>query len=354
MENSQSIFDAWSETNAPAEQQQVEASQPEQVETQQESVVETQAQVETQQEPQGTSEAIENNEPQAPKIDDNSVLEYLNGQLGTQYSSLQELKAAEQPKDDLNPLAKSFNDYAKETGKGLNDWIKLQNLSSYLTDSKDEDIVRIKFEYENPHLSPDEVADLFEAEYNKIAIDEDYMDEAEIEKAKKHNRLVDIRLKSAAVQAKDFLNGQIEKYKAPEIKQEGGSFDVEGFEDNYKNFLNNEIEELEFDLGDNNTFSIKVDDSLKQTSVNTPEDFLNSFVDEQGNWDYERWASVMMVTQHIDKILKIAVDQKSSEAKEQVIKDELKNTNISGVHKKDENPSQNSNPFKTMGSALWG
>jgi hypothetical protein len=356
---SDSIFDAWSDNPAP----QPAPQEPKQEAPEAAPAAEPQApqtQAAAPQEPENiqskeTSEApIENKEPQAPTIDDSQVLEYLNGQLGTKYGSLEELKAKEQPNEDLDPIAKSYNQYAKETGKGLNDWIRLQNLSSQIAESKDEDLVRLKFEYENPHLAPDEVADLFEAEYSKVEIDEDFMSEAEVEKAKKHNRLVDIRLKSAAVQAKEFLGTQVEKYKAPEQKQDGGKFEIEGFQENYKNFLENEIEEVEFDLGDGNTFSLKVDEALKQTSVNTPEEFLSSFVDEQGNWDIERWSTTMMVAQHIDKILKIAVDQKSSEAKENLIKNELKNTSIDSVHRKQEDKQSTAgNPYVNMGKALW-
>ena len=296
-----------------------------------------------------------NNDEPKTQFGEEDVLSYLNEQLGTEYKTLSDLKQKENvTNEELNPVAKSINDYVKETNRGLNDWIKLQNLSSYLNDAKDEDIVRLQYEYDNPHLDPKEAAELFESEFVKKDIDEDVMDESEIAAAQKHNRLVDIRLKSAAVKAKESLQSQVEKYKAPEQQSEESDFDAEGFTSSYNDFLQNEIEELEFDLGGGQTFSVKVDDDLKSTSINTPKDFLDSFVDEQGQWDVEKWTTAMMAVQHIDKIIKIAANQKSSEAKEEIIKKDLKNTSID-THKKQENSNASEgNPWKTMGNALWG
>lgn len=298
--------------------------------------------------------APDNDEPKQ-QFGDEDVLSYLNEQLGTEYKTLSDLKKDENvSNDELNPTAKSINDYVKETNRGLNDWIKLQNLSSHLNDAKDEDIVRLQYEYDNPHLDPKEAAELFESEFVKKTIDEDFMDESEIAAAQKHNRLVDIRLKSASVKAKESLQSQIEKYKAPEQKSEESDFDEEGFTKNYNDFLQNEIEELEFDLGGGQTFSVKVDDNLKSTSINTPKDFLDSFVDEQGQWDVEKWTTAMMAVQHIDKIIKIAANQKSSEAKEEIIKKDLKNTSIDTHKKQENNNASGDSPWKTIGDALWG
>jgi hypothetical protein len=357
---SDNVFDAWDDNfkqeEAPAQQEQPQGEQetPETPQSQQEPPAEQPAAQESVNESEQPAEQPEAQaDDSEPTYSDENVLSYLNKQLGTEYKTLTELKREENTNDDLNPIAKTFNEYAKETGRSLNDWIRLQNLSSQISDAKDEDIVRLQYEYDNPHLDPKEAAELFESDFQKLEIDEDVMDEDEIAKAQKHNRLVDIKLKSASVKAKESLNSQVEKYKAPSEQKQESSFDAEGFTESYNNYLQNDIEELEFDLGDGQTFSVKVDDNLKQTSISTPEQFLESFVDEQGQWDLEKWSTAMMAVQHIDKILKIAVNQKSSEAKEEIIKKDLKNTSID-THKRDNNAtSASKSPYKTMADALW-
>jgi hypothetical protein len=273
------------------------------------------------------------------EISEDGVLEFLNRQLGTEYKTLSELNKKEEKSPFASPIVETINKFMSETGRDLNDWVRLQNMTSQLEQGTHEDIMRLKYQQENPNLSPEKVEKLFNSDFKKMVVDEDSMTEAEIAEAKEHNELVDIKLERNAAKAKQELMQIAESYKAPVIEKESneGAFDPqafgETFSSDYKNYLQETLEEVEFDLGDGETFSLKVEGDFKNTNVSNPIEFINGFLDEQGNFDMESWAAKMMVMQHADKIIRMAVNQKSSEAKEKLIKEEIKNVNI-GVQEK--------------------
>jgi hypothetical protein len=133
------------------------------------------------------------------ELDDSSVLDYLKTKSGRELDSLESL--FEEKKVELPEDVEAFYKYKKETGRSLDDFIRLNR------DFDTEDSDKVLFEYikeQNPSLDAEDIA--FEME--KFKYDEDMDDDATIKSAK-------LSKKKELAKAKDYFNNLKEQYKAP-------------------------------------------------------------------------------------------------------------------------------------------
>lgn len=139
---------------------------------------------------------------QAPEFKDEDVLSYIKNRYQREITSLDELLEARKETEELPEDVSQFLKYKKETGRGIEDFMKL-NKDFTKMDPND-----LLFEYmkeNNPELDADEIR--FEIE-DKYKYDEDLDDEKDIKKKK-------VALKKELSKAKDFFESMKDKYKAP-------------------------------------------------------------------------------------------------------------------------------------------
>lgn len=231
----------------------------------------------------------------APEVEENTVLSYIKNRYNKEINTLDELFEARNSTEDLPGDVSSFLKFKKETGRGIEDFIK------YNRDVESEDPDRLLFEYTkemNPDLDLDEVA--FEVE-SKFSFSEEYDDEKEIK-----NKT--IAKKKELAKAKEYFNKMKEQYMIP-LESSKSSIPQEDLEsyNAYKQYaqtakeaeqaqierskyfaqktdelFNNEFKGFEFNIGDNKfTFKPGDTESIKKSQANLS-NFISSFLDEKG------------------------------------------------------------------------
>ena len=196
-------------------------------------------------------------------------------------------KEIELPED-----VKSYLKFAEETGRGMDDYVKLNVDYDQMDES---DLLRQYIKQEKPHFDDDDVS--FYIESNFVSSEDD--DDNSARKKK-------LDLKETIYKAKEHFNSLKENYytpvestgKVPEDYQEAFSFYSEYKKDQEKqellsqkrgqyfleqtNKLYDQIEGFEFDLGDSKqVYKINDKESAKKQTASL-NDFVGKFLDKDG------------------------------------------------------------------------
>lgn len=270
------------------------------------------------------------------EVTEDDILQYLRGQRGLEIESLDDISKKETFDEDsvfANDYVKTLNKFIRDTGRTEEEFKFIQAMENVDSFSS-KDLVLAKMAQDNEGLSDEEVQLLFDDEYSYRKIDEEIMDDDEIAAAKRHNDIVDAKLKRNSIQAKKDFTELATQYKVPQKQdqtQEQTSteddFDKEGFKSAFKESLQ-ALEGFDFELGNDNTFSYTFnEDRLNEIEAITPDDFIQSFVSDEG-FDMEEFRNKMVLLNNIEDIVRQASSQSASSAKEQVVKEDLRNTQL--------------------------
>jgi hypothetical protein len=141
-------------------------------------------------------------EPQEIEIDDNKVLSYIGKRYNKEISNLDELFQERSNNEELDPEVASYLKYKKDTGRGIEDFIKLNKDFS----SMDQD--QLLFEYRksiDKDLEDDDIKFDLDSEFS---IDDVYDDEKTAKKKQ-------LAKKKELSKAKEYFNQLKEQYKVP-------------------------------------------------------------------------------------------------------------------------------------------
>lgn len=147
-------------------------------------------------------EASQTKETQSSELKEEDVLSFIKNRYEKDINSVDELLTQRESNEDLPEDVSAFLKYKKKTGRGIDDFIKLQ--ADY--DSMDPDKVLRDY-----YASTEEDLDSEDIEYlmsDKFSYDEELDDDSEI-KAKK------IAKKRELAKAKEYFNKLKETYKVP-------------------------------------------------------------------------------------------------------------------------------------------
>lgn len=154
-------------------------------------------------------EVIERQEPETEKVEvqeesikDQDVLSYIKNRYQKEINSLDELFEARSQNEELPEDVSAFLKYKRDTGRGIEDFIKLNKDYSSMDQSQ---LLAEYMKQTNPELDEEEIK--FEIE-SKYAFDEDYDDEKEVKRKK-------IAVKKELTKAREFFEKQKEQYKVP-------------------------------------------------------------------------------------------------------------------------------------------
>jgi hypothetical protein len=141
-------------------------------------------------------------EPQEIEIDDNRVLSYIGKRYNKEISNLDELFQERSNNEELDPEVASYLKYKKDTGRGIEDFIKLNKDFS----SMDQD--QLLFEYrKNIDKDLDDSDIKFDLD-SEFSIDDVYDDEKTAKKKQ-------LAKKKELSKAKEYFNQLKEQYKVP-------------------------------------------------------------------------------------------------------------------------------------------
>ena len=271
-------------------------------------------------------------------LSEDDVRSFLSERYGREINSLDEL--AEAREQELPEDVAAYYKYRQETGRGLEDFVKLnRNL-----DESDGDKLLRDYLLETEDGLDSEDVDILLEEYK---YDEDLDDEGDIKKAK-------LAKKKAIAKAKRHFEEEKEKYKAPlesrgvdslesseeyqEYKQyveqaktyqEEQKRRKEWFDDKTNEVFSEQFKGFEFNLDDKSYVYTPGDRTELKKLQQTPEAWLNKFLDDKGLVkDAAGYHKSLSVAMNPEKFARFFFEQGKAEAVDDVMR-KTKNINMS-------------------------
>jgi len=279
-------------------------------------------------------------EPAKIELKEEDVLSYIGNRYGKQINSFDELVQERQASEELPEDVAAYFKYKKETGRGINDYVKLtRDFDSMNPDSLLAEYILATEE----GVDSEDVAAIME----DYSYDEDYDDEATVKKKK-------LAKKKIIAKAKSYFNTQKETYKQPlESRQDAVSAeakvqleayqqyikDAQGYEEEGKrrtewfqkktdDVFNDEFKGFEFELGESKVvYNPGTAAELKKSQLN-PNNFVSKFLDENGLMsDAKGYHRALSIAMNPEKFAKFFYEQGKSEATDDVMR-KAKNINM--------------------------
>jgi hypothetical protein len=283
---------------------------------------------------------VETQEVSAPEMSDSDVLSYIENKYGEEVSSLDDFIVKRNTSEELPEDVKAYFEYKKETGRGIDDFVKLQqDYDSMNPDS----LIASYYSVTEEGLDSEDIQYLMD---DKFGYDEDLDDDKE----KKKKQLAKKRELS---KAKKYFKEQKEKYKLPlesrgvvsesddkEIKayrkyiEQNAVYEKEAanklnwFKQETNKVFNKDFKGFEFVINDKKISYLPsaVEDVKKsQSSI---DNFVQQYVDDRGlvknTSQYHRALSMAM---NPDKYAKFFYEQGKADAVENISK-KSKNINM--------------------------
>lgn len=275
-----------------------------------------------------------------PTIKEEDVLSYIGKRFNKEIKSFDELMS-ERNQEDMPEDVSAFLKFKKETGRGIQDFIKVNEDINSLSD---DDVIKRYLKSTNAHLDDDDV----EVMMDEYRYDEDLDDESDIKKAR-------LAKKKIIAEAKSFLSQEKEKYRAPlesrmgnfsqqekeefeaykqyianaKSSQEESERKREWFEKQTNDVFSQEFKGFEFNIDDRSLrFSPGDSTELKKLHSN-PANFISKYLDENGMLkDAVGYHKSLAVAMNPEKFAKFFYEQGKADATDDVTR-KIKNINMS-------------------------
>lgn len=284
---------------------------------------------------------IETPAPEPDEIDEKKVLSYIEKRYNKQINSIDDLVAERQQAEELPEDVSAFLKYKKETGRGIDDFIKLNK--DY--DSMDPDVVVRDYLKSTQEGLDDDDIDIMMSDYE---YDEDFDDESTINKKK-------IERKKVINEAKKFFNSQKEQYKLPlesrpatmseeerkeyeayreytskaKTYEEESKRKAEWFTRKTEELFDKEFKGFEFDVNNKKIVYSPGDAAELKRLQSNPQNFITKFLDEQGLIkDAAGYHKSLAIAMNPEKFAKHFYEQGLADAVDNFDK-KIKNVNMS-------------------------
>jgi hypothetical protein len=263
-----------------------------------------------------------------------AVISYLSEKLNRDITSIDDLNTQQNPLDErVEAIAK----FVAETGRAPQDWFTYQSLST--SEMDDATLVKVDLALQYPNLSAEEVNTLI---LNKYKLDPNKYSEDEV-------KIGALQMKVDAANAKKQIEDQRMRYAAPEVQEQPAQ--QESFlNDEWISTMRQEVNDLtglEFDLGNDRTFTFGLDDRYKQDLANKNarlDEYFDAYVQNDGNWDFDKLNSHRAILDNIDAIVASTYRQGLSDGQKGVVQNAA---NVST-----QVPQQSSEPANPLGEQL--
>lgn len=325
-------------------------SQTEQVETtevkveeQPEQEVEVKEVNDTDQEEKPVEQVVEEQPPQMEtptELDENEVLSYIGKRYGKEINSIDELISEREESEPLPEDVAAYLKYKKETGRGFNDFAKLQR--DY-TDLSPDALLREYYSITEEGLDSEDIDLLME----DFVFDEEIHEPSEIKKIK-------LAKKKEIAKAKRFLKQQQEQYKQPlesressatanndelieyrqyleaaKTQEEQANHKRQWFVKKSDEVFNTEFKGFKFKIGEDQVVYTPGSASELKKAQETPLNFVNKFLDSNGYLkDAEGYHRSLAIAMNPEKFAQFFYEQGKSQATDDVMR-KTKNVNMS-------------------------
>ena len=322
-----------------------------QSETEQESIevkaVEPEAEVEVKedntQEEAPVEEVVEEQPPQLeaqPELNEDEVLSYIGKRYGKEINSIDELVSKREESEPLPDDVAAYLKYKKETGRGFEDYAKLQKDFS---DLSPDALLKEYYSITEEGLDPEDIDDMLE----EFKVDEDIHEPTDIKKIK-------LAKKKEIAKAKKFLRQQQEQYKQPlesrersasvnndelieyrqylesaKTQQDDANHKREWFVKKSDELFSPEFKGFKFNIGEDEIVYTPGSASELKKAQETPLNFVNKFLDSNGYLkDAEGYHRSLAIAMNPEKFAQFFYEQGKSQATDDVIR-KTKNINMS-------------------------
>lgn len=273
-------------------------------------------------------------------LSEDDVRSFLSERYGREIKSLDELNEVRESAPDLPEDVAAYYKYKQETGRGLEDFVKLNRD----LDESDGDRMLRDYLLETEEGIDDDDVDILLEEY---AYDEDLDDEADVKKAK-------LAKKKAIAKAKKYFEEQKEKYQVPlesrgvdslegseeyqaykqyveqaKTYQEEQKRRKEWFDEKTNEVFSEQFKGFEFSI-DNKSYVYTPGDRTELKKLQqTPEAWLNKFLDDSGLVkDAAGYHKSLAVAMNPEKFARFFYEQGQASAVDDVMR-KTKNINMS-------------------------
>jgi hypothetical protein len=263
-----------------------------------------------------------------PELKDEDVLSYIKGRYNKEINSVDELFKERESNEELPSDVSAFLKYKKETGRGIDDFIRLNKDFDKLTPEK------LLAEYYSATESDLDSEDIDYMIEDRFSYDPDFDDEKDIKKK-------EIAKKKELAKAKKFFEDQKEQYKTPaeskgglvsddeketydaykkyvqdsNTMQQEGLKKAEYFQKKTEEIFNSEFKGFEFNVGEKDIKFLPGDPSELKKSQSDLTNYISKYLDKDGLVSdavgYHRSLSVAM---NPEKFAKFFYEQGKAEA----------------------------------------
>lgn len=283
------------------------------------------------------SEPEEVKEVEAPpvkpsELNEDEVLSYIGKRYGKEIKSIDDLVNARQESEELPSDVAAYLKYKKETGRGIDDYAKLQKDYS---DMDSDSLLREYYSITEEGLDSDDIDMLME----EFVYDEEINEPAEIKKIK-------LAKKKEIAKAKKFLREQQELYKQPlesressatanneelieyrqylesaKAQQEDANQKREWFVKKSDEVFSSEFKGFKFNIGESDIVYSPGSASELKKAQETPLNFVNKYLDSNGFIkDAEGYHKALAIAMNPDKFAQFFYEQGKSQATDDVIR----------------------------------
>lgn len=284
-------------------------------------------------------------EPEAPaqssELSEEDVLSYIKNRYDKQIDSVEQLFETTETNQELPEDIAAYLDYKEKTGRGINDYVKLNRDFN----SMNEEALLKEYYLATEEAIDEDDVDIFMSEFD---YDEEVDEEKEVKKIK-------LAKKKAIAKAKKFFNEQKEMYKQP-LESSTAAISKEDKEalEAYQQYINesktyeeetnkkrdwflkktnevfNDFKGFDFKLGEDKIVSYTPTnvDEIKESNSDVNK-FFTSFLNKDGLLeDAKGFHKALTIAQNPERFAKFFYEQGLSDATEDVTR-KIKNVNMS-------------------------
>lgn len=234
-------------------------------------------------------------EQSTPELKDEDVLSYIKGRYNKDINSVDELFKEREANEDLPSDVSAFLKYKKETGRGIDDFMKLSKDFNALSPEK---LLAEYYSATESDLDDEDINYMIE---DRFGYDPDFDEEKDIKKK-------EIAKKKELAKAKKFFEDQKEQYKSP-LESRGSSVpdeDKEGYnaykkyvqdaqtvqQESYKKseyfqkkteeLFNQDFKGFDFNIGDKDLKFLPGDPADLKKSQSDLTNYISKYLDSDG------------------------------------------------------------------------
>ena len=302
---------------------------------------------------------VEQPQEEVQGLTEDQVLSHIKERYNKEFTSVDDIFAEREAQEELPDDVAAYFKYKKETGRGINDYVKLQR---DFDEANPDTLLRDYLKTTETALDDDDIDSLMD----EYSYDEDLDDESDIKKIK-------VAKKKAIAKAKNYFEKEKEMYKQP-LESGSGAIpeaDKEQYE-TYKQYLseaatqqeetkrksewftqktdevfNNEFKGFEFNIGEDKvTYSPGSAEETKKSQL-SPMNFVNKYLDENGLMkDAAGYHKALAVAMNPEKFAQYFYEQGKANATEDVMR-KTKNINMT-TRNTPEVSSKSGTQFKSL------